>query len=102
MTNWIHATDGDNVVSCWDTCLNRGGCCVEKQHANRRVCVLIKSDQSIMCGAAVAVYTLRVCVCVCVNTHIKGTIQWHIWLRHFTTSWKFAGSIPNDVNGIFH
>jgi hypothetical protein len=24
------------------------------------------------------------------------------WLRHCSTSWKFAGSIPDDVIGIFH
>jgi hypothetical protein len=30
VTNWLHATDVDNLVSCWDTCLNRGGCCAEK------------------------------------------------------------------------
>ena len=28
--------------------------------------------------------------------------EWHSWLRHCTTSWKVAGSIPNDVTGIFH
>jgi len=28
--------------------------------------------------------------------------RWRSWLRHFTTSRKVAGSIPNGVTGIFH
>jgi hypothetical protein len=28
--------------------------------------------------------------------------RWHSWLRHCATSRKFAGSIPDDVVGIFH
>jgi hypothetical protein len=27
---------------------------------------------------------------------------WRSWLRHCATSRKFAGSIPDDVTGIFH
>ena len=29
-------------------------------------------------------------------------MQWHRWLRHRTTSWKVAGSIPDGVTVIFH
>jgi hypothetical protein len=28
--------------------------------------------------------------------------KWRSWMRHCTTSWKVAGSIPDDVTGIFH
>ena len=31
----------------------------------------------------------------------RGT-RWRSWLRHCTTSPKFAGSIPDGVIGIFH
>jgi len=34
VTNWLHATDGDNLVSCSDTGLNRGRRRVEKWHTN--------------------------------------------------------------------
>lgn len=27
VTNWLHAPDGNVLVSCWDTCLNSGGYC---------------------------------------------------------------------------
>ena len=33
--------------------------------------------------------------------NIRGT-RWRSWLRHCATSWKVAGSIPDDVIGIFH
>jgi hypothetical protein len=29
-------------------------------------------------------------------------MQWCIWLQHCATSQKVAGSIPDDVTGIFH
>jgi hypothetical protein len=32
----------------------------------------------------------------------EGGTRWHSWLRHWATSWKFAGSIPNSVTGIFY
>ena len=32
----------------------------------------------------------------------SGHMWWRSWLRHFATSWKFAGSIPDGVTGIFH
>jgi hypothetical protein len=28
--------------------------------------------------------------------------RWRSWLRHRSTSWTVAGSIPNGVTGIFH
>ena len=28
--------------------------------------------------------------------------RWRSWLAHSATSWKFAGSIPDEVIGIFH
>ena len=31
-----------------------------------------------------------------------GGTRWRSWLRHRATSRKVAGSIPDDVNGIFH
>jgi len=31
-----------------------------------------------------------------------GGTRWHSWLRHCATSRKVAGSIPDDVIGIFH
>ena len=31
-----------------------------------------------------------------------GGTWWHSWLRHCTSSWKVAGSIPNGVIRIFH
>jgi len=34
--------------------------------------------------------------------HMYGGSQWCSWLRHCATSQKFAGSIPDDVVGIFH
>ena len=37
---------------------------------------------------------------LCIATIV--TTQWRSWLRHCATSWKVAGSIPDDVNGIFH
>jgi hypothetical protein len=33
--------------------------------------------------------------------NIRGT-RWCSWLRHCTTSWKVAGSVPDDVTEIFH
>ena len=32
----------------------------------------------------------------------KCGTQWHSWLRHCTTSWKVADSIPNGVTEILH
>jgi hypothetical protein len=29
-------------------------------------------------------------------------MRWHSWLRHCTTSWKVAGSIPDGVIIIFY
>jgi hypothetical protein len=29
-------------------------------------------------------------------------MRWHSWLRHFATSWKAAGLIPDGVIGILH
>jgi len=31
-----------------------------------------------------------------------GGMRWRSWLRHFATSWKVAGSIPDGVIGFFH
>jgi hypothetical protein len=31
-----------------------------------------------------------------------GGMWWYSWLRHCTTNWKVAGSIPNGVIRIFH
>jgi hypothetical protein len=31
----------------------------------------------------------------------EGT-RWSSWLRHCTTSWKVAGSIPDGVIRVFH
>jgi len=31
----------------------------------------------------------------------RGT-RWHSWLRHYATSRKVAGSIPDCIIGIFH
>jgi hypothetical protein len=31
-----------------------------------------------------------------------GGMRWPSWFRHCATNWKAEGSIPNDVNGIFH
>jgi hypothetical protein len=33
---------------------------------------------------------------------VQRGMRWHSWLRHCTTSWKVAGSIPDGVTGIFH
>jgi hypothetical protein len=33
---------------------------------------------------------------------IFGGTQWRSLLRHCSTSWKVAGSIPDDVIGFFH
>jgi hypothetical protein len=33
--------------------------------------------------------------------YFEGT-RWRSWLRHCATSWKFAGSIPDGVTGIFN
>jgi hypothetical protein len=35
-------------------------------------------------------------------TFIIGGMWWCSWLRHYTTSWKVAGSIPDGVIGNFH
>ena len=35
------------------------------------------------------------------STNSVGT-WWHSWLRHWATSRRVTGSIPNGVNGIFH
>jgi hypothetical protein len=32
----------------------------------------------------------------------NGATRWRSWLRHWSTSWKVAGSIPDCVIGIFH
>ena len=32
---------------------------------------------------------------------LRGT-QWRSWLRHYATSWKVVGSIPNSVTGSFY
>ena len=32
----------------------------------------------------------------------KWGSRWHSWLRHCTTSWKVAGTIPDGVIEIFH
>jgi hypothetical protein len=32
---------------------------------------------------------------------VRGT-RWHSWLRHYATSQKVVGSIPDGVIGIFH
>jgi hypothetical protein len=32
----------------------------------------------------------------------QGGTRWRSWLRHCTTSWNVAGSIPNGVTEIFH
>ena len=34
--------------------------------------------------------------------HLRGSTRWRSWLRHCATSRKVAGSIPDDVIGIFH
>jgi len=40
------------------------------------------------------------------NSHMltpgRGGTQWRSWLRHFATSQKVAGSIPDGVTVIFH
>jgi hypothetical protein len=33
---------------------------------------------------------------------LKWSTQWRNWSRHCATSRKVAGSIPDDVPGIFH
>ena len=33
---------------------------------------------------------------------LQRGIQWHSWLRHYTTHRKVVGSIPDGVAGIFH
>ena len=35
------------------------------------------------------------------SNHIGGT-RWHRWLRHYATSRKVAGLVPDDVTRIFH
>ena len=32
----------------------------------------------------------------------QGGTRWRSWLRHYATSQKVAGSIPDGVIGIFH
>jgi hypothetical protein len=32
----------------------------------------------------------------------KGGTWWDSWLRHYATSWKVAGSIPDEVIGFFN
>ena len=36
------------------------------------------------------------------SNKINWGTRWRGWLRHCTTSWKVAGSIPDGVTGIFH
>ena len=43
-----------------------------------------------------------VCGMLHTHTHTHGGTQWRSWLRHCTTCWKVAGSIPVGVTGIFH
>jgi len=33
---------------------------------------------------------------------MSGGTQWRSWMRHYATSRKVAGSIPDGVIGIFH
>ena len=33
--------------------------------------------------------------------HVKGSTRWYSWLRHYATSRKVTGSIPDGVTGIF-
>jgi hypothetical protein len=42
--------------------------------------------------------------CFCSNTSIQTGARcwWRSWLRHCATRRKVAGSIPDDVTGIFH
>jgi hypothetical protein len=54
--------------------------------------------------------------CTMYSTVSNNTVVWHIntlylcnlwravvqWLRHCATNWKVAGSIPDNVTGIFH
>jgi len=37
-----------------------------------------------------------------ISPHLRRGTRWRSWLRHCDTSRKFAGSIPDDVTGIFH
>jgi len=36
------------------------------------------------------------------RTRKSGGTRWRSWLRHCATSRRVAGSIPDDVIGIFH
>jgi len=36
------------------------------------------------------------------NLHLYWVMQWCSWLRHYSTSQKVAGLIPDCVTGIFH
>ena len=38
----------------------------------------------------------------CMCDIVAGGTRWRIWLKHCATSRKVAGSIPDDVIGIFH
>jgi hypothetical protein len=35
------------------------------------------------------------------NEDLKGGAPWRSWLRHYATNRQVAGSIPDDVIGIF-
>jgi len=39
------------------------------------------------------------CVSDTLQLHVK---RWRSWFRHCATSRKVAGSIPGEINGIFH
>ena len=54
-------------------------------------------------GRYVGLTTLqRKCYNILIITQVKWGTRWRSWLRHRATSWKVAGSIPDDVIAIFH
>jgi hypothetical protein len=40
-------------------------------------------------------------LCIMFGTVETWGTQWHIWLRHYATSWTVVGLIPNDITVIF-
>jgi len=47
---------------------------------------------------------LYVCAYIYIYIYIEREREreWRSWLRHYTTSRKVAGSIPDGVIGVFH
>jgi hypothetical protein len=45
---------------------------------------------------------LLLAIFVCIYIIFVGSTWWRSWLRLCATSRQVAGSIPNDVTGIFH